>query len=136
MKKTIDEVLDNIEEELSRPVIGAPSIHSMHQRVKSDYNDPCEDESEYEGDYYDECENEDEEVPFFENPITALFYARGILPIEHVSLGIPVAHFIKPEPLPNIFKEVRKRLENELEQEQEVTSELLEIPKQKNYGCR
>lgn len=43
-EKTVNEVIDNINEELSRPVIGAPSIHSPHQRVKEDYNDKYEDE--------------------------------------------------------------------------------------------
>lgn len=60
-EKTVEEVIDNIDKELNRPVIGAPAIHSPHQLVKEDYNDQYEDESEYEGDYYDYDDYEEEE---------------------------------------------------------------------------
>ena len=60
-EKSVDEVIDDINKELNRPIIGAPAIHSLHQRVKEDYNDQYEDESEYEGDYYDYDDYEDEE---------------------------------------------------------------------------
>ena len=42
MEKTIDEVIDDIDDAITEPVIGCPTIHYPNQHVRRDYEDPLE----------------------------------------------------------------------------------------------